>query len=158
MSGRLRRCAVTALAGLVAATATTAAHARWSGRATGAGTAVTGTPLPVSLAPGTATTALYPQGTAAVRVVATNPNPGPVRLERLVLDASQGAAGLSVDGAHPGCTTGGVTVSSADNAGLGWLLPGSGSLTLTLAGAVAADATLADACQGATLTVHLKAA
>jgi hypothetical protein len=157
VSGWLRRCAVTVLAGLVAAGGMTVAHARWAGRASGTGSAVTGTSLPVSLAPGTAAAALYPQGTAPVRVVATNPNPGPVRVDRLVLDTSRGTAGLAVDAGHAGCTTGGITVSPADNSGLGWLVPASGTLTLTLDGAIAADASLANACQGAALTVYLKA-
>lgn len=157
MTGWLRRSAVTLLAGLVAAGGMTAADARWAGRATGTGAATTGTPLPVTLAPGTVVAGLYPRGTAPVRVVATNPNPGPVRLDRVALDASRGTAGLSVDPDHPACTTGGITVSTTDNRGLGWLVPASGSLALTLDGALAADATLVSACQGATLTVYLKA-
>ena len=153
----LRRCALTLLAGLVGACAMTGAYARWSGAATGFGSATTGNVLPVTLAPGTAGAGLYPQGTAPVTVVATNPNPAPVQVARLSLDATRGTAGLGVDAAHPSCTTGGITVAASDNQGSGWTVPASGSLTVTVPGALAADATLADGCQGATLTVYLKA-
>lgn len=157
MTGQARRCVLIGVAGLVAATGMGVAQARLAAYGTGAGTAPTGAPRPVTLAPGTVGRGLYPGGSAPVTFVASNPNPGPVRLGRLALDPSRGTAGLAVDAAHPGCTTGGLLFTPSDAGGSGWTVPGGGSLAITLDAALTADATFSSACQGATLTVHLTA-
>lgn len=153
---RARPVVVTLVAGFVVAGAVTGAEAWFGGRGAGAGRSSTGVAQPVVLSPGTPGSALYPGGSASVELRAANPNPGPVRIAALALDPTRGTAGLAVDATHPACSTSGITLTPSDNGGAGWTVPGSGSLTISLAGALAADATFANACQGATLTVFLK--
>lgn len=154
----VRRVGLTVGAGVLLAGSMTAAYAFFRSGAAGTGTAAVGVPSAVTLSPGTTGAGLYPGSSAAVSLVATNPNAGPVRINGLSLDTSRGTAGIAVDSGHSGCTTSAFTFNASTNGGLGWTVPGAGSLTISLPAALAAGAATASACQGATLTVYLTAA
>ena len=122
----------------------------------GSGTPAAAVAASLTLAPGTPAAELYPGGTSDVSVVVTNPNPGPARLRSLALDTTRGTGGFAVDAGHSGCAVSALSFTTNDNGGAGWTIA-AGSQTVTLAGPLAMGASAADACQGATFTVYLKA-
>jgi hypothetical protein len=133
----------------------------WSASGSGLGDAGTGTTLPLTLSAGTPASAVYPGGSSAVAVTLANANIYPVAVPSLVLDASKGTNGFAVDGAHAGCGVGVLGFATQDNATAGWTVPGAsngtdGSLVLSLPGSLSMATNAADACQGATFTVHLR--
>lgn len=145
------------VAAAVAALAVTgAAAAHWTGSGGGAGAASSGTTQPVSLSPATPVAQLYPGGQSSVRVTVTNPNAAPVRVESFGLDATQGTGGFAVDAGHAGCGLSSLSFTTATNGGAGWTVPGADAVTLTLTDPLAMQTTAANACQGATFTVHLQ--
>ena len=145
------------IAAVVAALAVTgAAAAYWTGGGGGAGAGSTGTTQPVTLSPATPVAQLYPGGRSGVRLTVTNPNPAPVRVDSFGLDTTQGTGGFAVDAGHAGCGLSSLSVTTDTNGGAGWTIPGGGAVTLTLADALAMHTTAANACQGATFTVHLR--
>jgi hypothetical protein len=140
-----------------------AAAAYWAVVGSGTAGATASTAQTVTVAPGTPTTQLYPGGQAGVAATITNPNPFPVRVLALTLDATQGTAGYSVDAPHSACGVGSLTYTSQSNGGAGWTVPPrvaavNGTLSVDLANALAMSAGAANTCQGATFTVHLTAA
>lgn len=139
----------------LAVTGTAAAH--WTGNGGGAGAASTGTTQPVTLSPATPVAQLYPGGRSSVRVTVSNPNTVPVRVESFGLDTTQGAGGFAVDAGHAGCGLSSLSFTNDSNGGSGWTIPGGSGVTLTLADPLAMHPTAANACQGATFTVHLRA-
>jgi hypothetical protein len=128
------------------------AFAAWSTNGAGQASAQAGTASAVTLTAAAPSTVLYPGASAAVATTIGNPNPFPVHVSSIALDASQGTGGFSVDAAHSGCdlaTTG--TFSSATEVllpgtlgGTTWTLPFAGSRFTSGAGytirAVATDA------------------
>ena len=145
------------IAAVVAALAVTgAAVAYWASSGGGAGAASTGTTQLVTLSPATPVAQLYPGGRSSVRLTVTNPNTAPVRVASLGLDTSQGTGGFAVDAGHAGCGLSSLSFTTATNGGAGWTIPGGGDVTLTLSDPLAMQTTAANACQGATFTVHLK--
>lgn len=111
---------------------------------------------------GAASPHLVPGGDTDVLLVASNPNPFAVRVQRLVLDAATGTAGFGVDAAHEGCDLAALTLTPQDNAGAGWTVPPrtgevDGELQIALANALAMDAGAGADCQGAIFAVHLAA-
>lgn len=135
-----------------------AASAYWGGSGSGSGSARTGSPQPVTLSPATVSTHLYPGGQAGVAVLVTNPNPGLVRVWTLALDTTQGVGGFAVDGAHAACGVGSLSYTTQANGGTGWSIPGGGSSSLALPNALTMSSGAPAACQGASFTVHLRAA
>ena len=135
----------------------TAASGYWAGSGSGSGSEGTGTAQPVTLSPGTATAQLYPGGQAGVELTATNPNPGSVRVVSLALDASQGSGGFAVDAGHAGCVLSTLSFTTQTNGGSGWTIAGSGAQSISLASSLSMTAGAANACQGATFTVYLRA-
>ena len=133
-----------------------AAAAHWTGSGGGAGAASTGTTQPVTLSPATPVAQLYPGGRSSVRVTVTNPNAAPVRVDSFGLDTTQGTGGFAVDAGHAGCGLSSLSLTTDTNGGAGWTIPGGGAITLTLTDALAMHPTAANACQGATFTVHLQ--
>ena len=123
----------------------------------GDGTGDTAPGIIVSLAPGTVSPGLYPGSTARVDTVATNANNLPVRIAALALDTGQGSGGFAVDPDHVGCGLATFSFPTQTNGGAGWTVPADGSLAISLPASVAATAATGNACQGATLTVHLRA-
>lgn len=134
-----------------------AASAYWSGSGTGSGSGSNGTTQAVTLTPATAAAQLHPGGQAGVELRIVNPNPGSVRIGSLALDTTQGTGGFSVDAGHSACGVSSLSFTTQTNDGAGWTVPGSGSLPVTLATALSMSTSAANACQGATFTVYLKA-
>ena len=141
---------------LAALAVTGTAVAYWAGEGSGAGAASTGTARPVTLSPATPVAQLYPGGRSGVRVTVTNPNPAPVRVASLELDTGEGTGGFAVDGGHTGCELSSLVFTTATNGGAGWTIAGGEAVTLMLTDALAMQTTAANACQGATFTVHLR--
>jgi hypothetical protein len=115
----------------------------------------------VTIGAGTATSQLYPNGSAAVALTISNPNGFQVSIPSLALDASQGTNGFDVDGAHTWCDVSALSFTSQSNSGEGWVVPPKagttdGTLDVDLAGAVSMAGSAANGCQGATFTVYLK--
>jgi hypothetical protein len=135
----------------------TGASAYWTNAGGGVGSAATSTGQPVTLSPGTPVAGLYPGGQAAVVLTIANPNPAQVQVASLALDTSQGSAGFAVDSGHAGCSTSALSFATQTNGGTGWTVPGGGSLPVTLAASLSMSTSAADACQGATFTVYLRA-
>jgi hypothetical protein len=108
----------------------------------------------VTLSGGTASSQLYPGGSADVAVTVSNPNSSPVRIGSLQLDTTQGSGGFAVDGAHSGCSTSALQLAAQTGP---WTVPANGSLPIDLANAISMGAGAANACQGASFTVYLKA-
>lgn len=133
------------------------ASAYWIAAGGGAGSAGTGTVQAIVISPATPTAQLYPGGQAAVKLSISNPNAGSVRVGSLSLDTTQGAGGFAVDGAHAACNVTSLTLPPQTNGGAGWTVLGSGSLPITLTGALVMNANAANACQGASFTVYLRA-
>lgn len=123
----------------------------------GTGSAGTGTTLPVTLTPAVPTSQVFPGGQSAVALNINNPNPGPVRIESLALDTSQGTGGFAVDGAHSGCSVAALSFATQTNGGAGWTAPGDASLSVTLPDALVLDLAAGNACQGASFTIYLMA-
>ncbi|GAA4731980.1 hypothetical protein GCM10023350_14190 [Nocardioides endophyticus] len=111
----------------------------------------------MTLSPATPSAALFPGGQASVALTITNPNLASVRVGSLALDTSRGSGGFAVDGAHAGCVLSALSFATHTNAGAGWTVAGSGSLSVTLTNALSMTASAANACQGATFTVYLTA-
>lgn len=138
------------------------AFAYWSGTGVGGGGAATGTEAPLTFTAATPTSAVYPGATSDVGVDIANPNPWALQLGSLQLDTAQGTGGFAVDASHSGCDVSVLGFTSQNNSGAGWSVPGrsggvDGSLSLRLSAALSMAATAANACQGATFTVYVKA-
>lgn len=158
--GSTRRMLLSAVAALLTVLLAGTALAYWSGTGSGSSTGSTGAGnLDLTLSPGTASNALVPGATADVAVTLGNPNPNPVHVGSLSLDTSQGNAGFGVDSGHSGCGLGALHLTPSAT---GLTVPGrsggtDGRLAVTLAGALAMDATADNACQGAAFRVYLTA-
>jgi len=139
-----------------------AAHAYWSGSASGAGSGQSGGLTAVSIEPGTPTSSLYPGGQADFVISVSNPNDTVIHLTSLSLNVAQGTGGFAVDGGHSGCGVGVLAYTTQTNAGAGWDVPArvglvDGTLGITLTGALTMGSAAGNACQGATFTVYLAA-
>lgn len=154
---RRRSLVVVAAVVLVTVATVTGATAYWRGAGIGTGTASTGTAQPVTLSPGTAAAQLYPGGQAAVSLTISNPGPASVRVESLGLDTGQGSGGFAVDAGHSTCNLSVLSVTAQTNGGAGWAVPGGGSSAVTLPNAISMSMSALSACQGASLTVYLRA-
>lgn len=143
-----------AIVGLVAVTA---AGAYWTLRGSGSGDVGIETVASVTLAPGTATTELYPGMSGDVAVSISNSNTFRAYIGSLVLDTSQGTNGFSVTGGQPGCDPAVLSYIVQSNSGAGWFVPAGGTLDLDLANAVDLGTGAASECQGATFVVYLLA-
>jgi hypothetical protein len=142
--------------------ATAGALAYWSGSGTGSATTVLANVQPLSFEPGAPTAQLSPGGEAGVAIVANNPNPFFVEISSMVLDNSGGGA-FAVDGVNgSGCDVSVLGFISQDNGGAGWQVPpragsSDGTLAINMPDAITMSTSAADACQGATFSVHLQA-
>jgi hypothetical protein len=144
----------------IAIGATVGALAYWQGSGSGSATAELAHTQPLSIEPGAPTAELYPGGTATVTVVVTNPNPYFVQLGSMVLYAGD-AEPFGVDGGHSGCDPSVLSFVVQDHGGAGWRIPPKagtteGTLAIAMPGAMNMSNAAADACQGATFTVHLE--
>jgi len=150
----------TVVAVVAALALATAASAFWTGNGSGAASVAVGSPQNVGFSPGASVGQLYPGGSAGIEISVVNPNLYPVRVASLALDTTAGQGGISVDPAHAGCATSSVHFTPQSNGGAGWQVPArtggvSGSISIAVANALTMDTNAADACQGASLTLHL---
>lgn len=146
------------LAGALVLTAATA-WGWWSNQGSGHGSGTTrSAAAALVLTPATPSSAVLPGTTAAVASTVTNPASADVRLRSLALDTTRGTGGFVVDAGHAACPTGSLSFAAQDNGGAGWTVPGGGTLGLDLPGALTMAVDAADACQGASFTVYLRAA
>jgi hypothetical protein len=157
-----RRSVVLVVAVALIAGGATAASAAWSKIGGGTGNAGTGVVQPVTLSAGTPGSSLYPGGSVGVTVTATNANIGAQKIGRIELDTSQGTGGFAVDGAHTSCVLTALSFATQTNGGAGWDLPArvgvtNGTLDITMANSLSMSTAAANACQGATFTVYVKA-
>lgn len=151
-----------ALLGMAVVAIGGAANAFWGGLGGGTGDGTTATTVAVTLSPGTPTATLYPGGQADVVLTVTNTNASAVRIGSLALDTGQGTGGFAVDAGHAGCDVSALSFTTQSNGGAGWNVPGrvgavNGTLSVTLANALAMGVNAANACQGASSTVYLVA-
>ena len=133
------------------------AYGFWSTSGSGTATGTVTTAAPLTLAPATPSSRIYPGGTADVAVTITNPNAFAVHIGSLTLDTAQGTNGFGVDNGHSGCGVGVLGLTAQTNSGDGWTVPANGGLSLQLPGALTMTTAAANACQGATFTVYLAA-
>ena len=157
-----RRLILTSLLVALALAVAGTASAFWRGSGNGSGSGATGTIVAVTLSPGTPTATLYPGGLTNVVLAMSNPNASPVRLGSLALDTSQGTGGFAVDAGHPGCAVSTLSFTTQTNGDAGWTVPAKvgavdGTLSVTLANALAMGVGAANACQGASFTVYVAA-
>jgi hypothetical protein len=148
------------IAAVVAGGLAAGAFAYWIGSGAGSADAIVGSPEQLTISAGTPDGDLVPGDTASVTALATNPNPYFVTIHSLDLDSG----GIQVDSGHSGCSTSAIHfVAKPAPVGIfgpGWRVPPkvdttNGTLSFSIAGALAMDANASDACQGATFTVHL---
>ena len=130
----------------------------YSAGGSGTGTAATRASVQsLTLTSAVPTDHLYPGARSGVALTVSNPNPGPLRVGSLALDTGQGTSGFAVDGSHAACGVSSLSFTAQTNGGLGWTIPANGSLSLNLTNALGMSVDAANACQGATFTVYLKA-
>jgi hypothetical protein len=146
----------------ILAGAAAGAFAYWNGPGTGTATTVLANTQTLSFEPGVPTAQLYPGGDTGVAIVAINPNPYFVEIGTMSLDTEAGAS-FEVDPEHSGCDVSALSFVPQNNEGDGWEVPPragttDGRLTIDLDSALLMSTSASDACQGATFTVHLKAA
>ena len=153
---RRRALLVAVLITALAVTATGVAFAYVTRSGGGSGSAATATTQPLVVSPGTAAHDLYPGGTSAVTISVTNPNPGPVNANSLVLDTTQGNGGFAVDAGHAPCGVGSLTFINQTGGGAGLAVPSGGPWPYSVAGSLKMSTDAPSACQGATFTVYVK--
>lgn len=156
-----RRTGAVLVAIAIAAGLAAGAIAFWSASGSGGATTVLTDTQSLTFEPGIPTAQLYPGDDASVAIVATNPNPYFVGIGSLVLDTDDGEPFVA-DAAHSGCDVSVLSFITQENGGAGWQVPPrvgttDGTLTIDMSSAMAMSAEAADACQGATFTVHLEA-
>lgn len=156
-----RRTGAVLVAIAIAAGLAAGAIAFWSASGSGSATTVLTDAQSLTFEPGIPTAQLYPGDDASVAIVATNPNPYFVGIGSLVLDTDDGEPFVA-DAAHSGCDVSVLSFITQENGGAGWQVPPrvgttDGTLTIDMSSAMAMSAEAADACQGATFTVHLEA-
>ncbi len=161
MSARWGRRGTVALVGLAALLSAAGALAYVAAVGSGFGLGGAASPSPLAVTAGVApSTPLFPNASGDVTVHIDNPNRAREFIGRLSLDASQGTSGFSSGAA--GCNLSSLSFTTQNNGGAGWYVPAkvgttNGTLNLDLTGAVSMDTTAANACQGATFTVYVKA-
>lgn len=162
MTAPSKRIGALLVAAIVAVGLAAGAFAYWQGSGGGSAEAIVGSPGQLTLSPGSVDAQLVPNDTSSVTVVATNPNPYFVTITSLALDSG----GIEVDSDHSGCSTAAIHfVAKPAPVGIfgpGWRVPPkvdttNGTLAIAIADALMMDGDAANACQGATFTVHLTA-
>jgi hypothetical protein len=141
---------------LLALVAVGLVYAAWTTSGSGSVYAKAGTSQALSTLDASASTTatLYPGSTGDVVLKVSNPNAFPVRVTGVSLNGTN--ANIAADAGHSGCTTTGVSFTSAT--GLTVDVPAkvgatNGSVEATLSGAAAMSNASVDACQGATFTI-----
>jgi ferric-dicitrate binding protein FerR (iron transport regulator) len=145
----------------IAVAVAAAGFAYWRGSGNGAATTVLANVQSITMQPGTQTAQLYPGGESNVSVVLSNPNSTFIQVGSIVLDPNASQP-FAVDSNHSACQVSALSFVAQDNGGTGWRIPphaGStdGSLLIDMPAAMKMSVAAANACQGATFTVQLKA-
>lgn len=154
---RRQRLKAAALAGLLATAGAGTAYAYWTVEGGGTGSAQAGTMQAVTMdalvAGDNPQRALIPGGSADVLLRLTNPNPYQVQVYSVTANGP-----ATADGAHPGCTTTGVSFTrTAAPLSPATYIGANSSALITLPGAAAMDTTSLAACQGATFSLPVTA-
>jgi hypothetical protein len=129
------------------------ALAYFTSSGSGTGTATAGTSSAVTLH-ATISNSLYPGSSSPVSFTVDNPSSGvqrvgTVTLASISVDASHSSCSTTITGGNPDFTMAAVPVNQVVNPGNGQSVAATGTLTMNETG------TNQDACQGATLTLHL---
>ena len=135
------------------------AVAFWTGTGAGSATATLDTPQALTLSPGGLGSEIYPGQVKSVATVASNPNPYPVEITSISLDAGEGTDGYGVDNAHTDCIPQ-FEFTPQSNGDEGWTVPAMsegtpGELEIELQDALAMGLGASDSCQGARYDVYL---
>lgn len=129
------------------------AYAYFTSSGSGTGTASVGTASPVTLH-GTVSSSLYPGSSSLVSFTVDNPSSGSQRvgtitLSSITVDAGHSTCSSAISGGNPDFSMPAVAVNKTFAPGNGLAVTPTGTLTMNETG------TNQDACQGATLTLHL---
>lgn len=133
----------------------------WAGSGSGSATTSLADSRALYFEPGVPTAQLYPGGVVNVAILANNPNDFFVHVSTMVLDTGDEEP-FEVDAGHSGCNVAALSFATQDNAGAGWSIPPragavDGILEIDMPASMAMSKAGANACQGATFTVHLEA-
>ncbi len=142
-----------ALGCVVALAATGAAVAYFTSSGSGTGTAAVGSSSSVTLH-ATLSSSLYPGSSTPVTLTVDNPSSGAQRvgtvtLSSISVDAGHSTCSTTISGGNPDFTMPAVAVNKVFPSGNGQSVTPTGTLTMNDTGLNQ------DACQGATLTLHL---
>lgn len=153
MSRIAKRRGLVALGCVVAIAAAGAAVAYFTSTGSGTGTATVGSSSAVTLH-ATVSSTLYPGASSPVSFTVDNPSSGSERVGTITLssitaDAGHSTCSTAISGATPDFTMPAVTVNKTFAPGSGQSVTQTGTLTMNDTGVSQ------DACQGATLTLHL---
>jgi hypothetical protein len=148
-----RKRALVALACTCSLVAAGAAFAYFTTSGSGTGTATVGSSSAVTLH-ATVTASLYPGGSSPVTFTVDNPSSGSQRvgtvsLASITTDAGHSTCSTTITGGTPDFTMPAVAVNKVFASGSGQSVTPTGTLTMNETGANQ------DACQGASLTLHL---
>lgn len=130
-----------------------AAIAYFTSSGSGAGTAAVGSSSAVTLH-ATISSSLYPGSSSPVSFTVDNPSSGvqrvgTVSLASISVDSGHSTCSTTITGGNPDFSMAAVPVNQVINPGNGQSVAATGTLTMNETG------TNQDACQGATLTLHL---
>ncbi|HUC08422.1 MAG TPA: hypothetical protein VMR96_10065 [Solirubrobacterales bacterium] len=145
--------ALVALSCACALAVTGAAIAYFTSSGSGTGTATVGSSSAVTLH-ATISSSLYPGSSSPVSFTVDNPSSGvqrvgTVSLSSISVDSGHSTCSTTISGGNPDFTMAAVPVNQVINPGNGQSVAATGTLTMNETG------TNQDACQGATLTLHL---
>jgi hypothetical protein len=153
MHWKTKKRALTGLACLGVLALAGAAYAYFSTTGSGTGTATVGSSSTVTLH-ATVSSSLYPGTSSPVSFTVDNPSSGSQRvgtisLGSITVDAGHSTCSTVITGGNPDFTMAAVTVNHVFASGNGQTVTPTGTLTMNETGVSQ------DACQGATLTLHL---
>ncbi len=153
MSWIIKKRALAAFACVGALAVAGVALAYFTSSGSGTGAATVGSSSAVTLH-ATVTSNLYPGASSPVSFTVDNPSQGSERVGTITLgsitaDAAHSTCSTTITGGNPDFTMAAVTVNHTFGSGNGQTVTPTGTLTMNETGANQ------DACQGATLTLHL---
>src|ERR1044072_4438417 len=145
--------ALVALGCVAALVLAAGAYAYFTSSGSGTGTASVGTASAVTLK-GTVTGSVYPESSSPVSFTVDNPSAGSQRVNTITLssitvDSGHSACSTAISGGNPDFSMPAGVVKQTFAPGSGLAVTPTGTLTMNETG------TNQDACQGATLTLHL---
>ena len=140
---------MTSFVSVLAVGGTAWAYMTSAGSGTGSGSTASMSTVTLSATAGSASTPLYPGGTADVSLEVNNPNAYAVTLRSVT-----GHGTISPDAGHAGCTTTGVTFTT--QTGLATSIPANANGDrIDLASAVTMSTSSSNGCQGATFSIPI---